>query len=246
MNPEEYERMYRAEQGHWWYVGMRAICFAMLDASLEKGAPDGLLILDAGCGTGANLVQLQARGRAFGVDLSPEALRLCLTRGVTVARAGLLQLPFADARFDCVTSFDVLYHRGVADDLAAAREMARVLRPGGRLLVRVPALRALWGAHDVAVHTRHRYTRSELRRLLRLAGLMPERATYANTLLLPLVALRRALDRLTGRQGSDLMPLPGPLERTLGRILGMEARLLRRVSLPIGASLVALAHKPAS
>lgn len=245
MNREEYERMHRAEQTHWWYVGMRAIGFALLDGALAEQQREGLRILDAGCGSGANLVQLQARGRAFGIDLSAEALELCRSRGVPVARAGVLQLPFEDACFDCVTSFDVLYHRWVADDLAAAREMVRVLRPGGWLLVRVPALRALWGAHDEAVHTRHRYTRGELRRLLRAAGVTPLRASYANSLLLPAVALRRWLDRLTGRRGSDLTPLPAALEWAFGRVLGLEARLLRRVSLPLGASVVALARKPA-
>jgi SAM-dependent methyltransferase len=245
VNREEYERMYRAEQTHWWYVGMRAMAFALLDGALAAGRRDGLRFLDAGCGSGANLLELQARGRAFGIDLSAEALALCRSRGVPVARAGLLQLPFADASFDCVTSFDVLYHRWVADDLAAGREMVRVLRPGGWLLVRVPALRALWGAHDEAVHTRHRYTRGELRRLLRAVGATPQRVSYANSLLLPAVALRRVLDRLTGRRGSDLTPLPAPLEWLFGRALGLEAHLVRRVSLPLGASVVALARKPA-
>lgn len=245
MNLEEYERMYRAELTHWWYAGMRAISFGLLDDALGAGRPAGLEFLDAGCGTGANLLELRTRGRAVGIDLSPEALALCRTRGLPVARAGLLRLPFADARFDCVTSFDVLYHGWIADDLAATREMVRVLRPGGRLLLRVPALRALWGAHDVAVHTRHRYTRRELRRLLRAAGLAAERVSYANSLLLPAVALRRGLDRLSGRRGSDLAPQPAALEWLFARALRVEARLLRHVSLPLGASLVALARKPA-
>jgi SAM-dependent methyltransferase len=244
VNREEYERMFRVEQAHWWYVGMRAIAFALLDGALAGPRAGDRRILDAGCGTGANLVELQARGRAFGIDVSPDALALCRSRGVRVARAGVLQLPFADGSFDCVTSFDVLYHRWVADDLAAAREMVRVLRPGGWLLVRVPALGALWGAHDEAVHSRHRYTRDELSRLLRAAGAPPQRVSYANSLLLPAVALRRWLDGLTGRQGSDLTPLPAALEWLFGRALGLEACLVRRVSLPLGASVVALARKP--
>jgi len=247
VNLEEYELMFRVERTHWWYAGMRAISFGLLDDALDgAGRPAGLAFLDAGCGTGGNLLELGTRGRAVGVDLSAEALALCRTRGLAVARAGLLRLPFADSRFDCVTSFDVLYHRWVADDLAATREMARVLRPGGRLLLRVPALRALWGAHDVAVHTRHRYTRAELRRLLRAAGLAEERISYANSLLLPAVALRRGLDRVTGRRGSDLAPQPAALERLFAGALRLEARLLRHVSFPLGASLVALARKPAA
>jgi SAM-dependent methyltransferase len=239
---EEYERMYRAEESHWWYAGMRAISFALLDAALPTGGD--LRILDAGCGSGANLLRLARRGRACGVDLSPEALRFCRERGASVARASLLSLPFRDASFDLVTAFDVLYHRWVSDELLAARELARVLRPGGLLLIREPALGALWGAHDEAVHSRHRYTRSELVRLLEAAGLRLERASYANALLLPLAALRRGLDRLTGRQGSDVQPLPAPLNWAFGSALGLEARWLRRMSLPLGVSVFALARRP--
>ena len=143
-----------------------------------------------------------------------------------------------------MTSFDVLYHRWVADDRAAVAELARVLRPGGVLLVRVPALRALWGAHDEAVHSRHRYTRAEVKRLVHGAGLEVVRASYGNTLLFPLLAARRTLDRVTGRHGSDVAFLPAPLERAFRALLELEARLIRRVSFPVGASVFALARRP--
>jgi SAM-dependent methyltransferase len=242
VNLEEYERMYQAEERQWWYAGMRAISFALLDGALDAGRRR--LILDAGCGTGANLRHLGDRGRVVGIDLSEEALRFCRSRGVPVTRAELLHLPFPDAAFDCVTSFDVIYHRWVRDDRAAVFEMTRVLRPGGLLLVRVPALRLLWGAHDEAVHSRHRYTRREVRRLLEGAGLRVLRASYGNTFLLPLVAVRRSLDRLTGRHGSDVSFLPGPLEWTFRNLLRLEARIVKHVSLPVGASVFALARRP--
>ena len=246
MNVAEYQRMYEAEESQWWYAGMRALSLALLADPLSRLAREGRAtrILDAGCGTGNNLLHLARYGRAVGVDLSEEALAFCRTRGVAAARAGLLVLPFPDGAFDCVTSFDVIYHRWVDDDAAAVREMARVLRPGGLLLVRVPALRWLWGAHDEAVHSRHRYRRPELRQVLEGAGLEVVRATYANTLLLPLVAARRALDRFTGRQGSDVGFLPGPLEWAFRSVLRGEALWMRRHSLPLGSSVFALARKP--
>jgi SAM-dependent methyltransferase len=245
VNPEEYGRMFDAEETQWWYAGMRAISMALLSPALAAG-PRPARILDAGCGTGHNLLHLSRFGRAVGIDLSSEALRFCRVRGAAAGKASLLALPFPDATFDCVTSFDVLYHRWVADDRVAVAELARVLRPGGVLLVRVPALRALWGAHDEAVHSRHRYTRGELTRLLRAAGLEVVRASYGNTLLLPLLAARRTLDRVTGRHGSDVAFLPAPLERAFRALLGVEARLVRLVSLPLGASVFALARRPAS
>ncbi len=240
MRVEEYERMFRAEETLWWYVGMRAISLELLGAPRQP-APR---LLDAGCGTGSNLVHLKARSRPVGVDLSPEAVEFCKSRGVAVTRASLLALPFGDDSFDEVTSFDVLYHQWVADDRAAIREMTRVLRPGGLLLLRVPALKALWGAHDEAVQSRHRYTRAEVVRLLAGAGLEVQRATYANFFLLPLLGVRRTLDRAMARKGSDVESLPAPVDRLFRALLLLEARLIRVIPLPLGASVFALARKP--
>jgi hypothetical protein len=113
------------------------------------------------------------------------------------------------------------------------------------VLVRVPALRALWGAHDAEVQTRHRYTRGELVALLSDGGLRVERASYCNSLLFPLLLARRTLDRALSREGSDVGFLPAPLEWAFRRALGIEAALLRRgLSFPFGASVVALARRP--
>jgi SAM-dependent methyltransferase len=240
VNLEEYARMYDAEDRQWWYAGMRAISLALL----RPFVADGARLLDAGCGTGRNLVEFAGFARAAGVDLSEEALRYCRQRGVAAARGRLEALPFPDASFEAVTSFDVLYHRWVEDDAAAVAELSRVLRPGGLLLVRVPALKMLWGAHDAAVHSRHRYTTGEVRALLEGCRFQVVRLTYANTLLFPVIALRRLVDRLTGREGSDVGFLPGPLEWAFGSLLRTEARLVRHVSLPLGTSVFALARKP--
>ena len=244
MNVEEYGRMYEAEERQWWYAGMRSISAALLDKHLA--ADGGARILDAGCGTGRNLAEFAGWARPAGVDLSEEALRFCRQRGVPAARGRLQALPFPAGAFDAVTSFDVLYHRWVEDDRAAVAELARVLRPGGLLLVRVPALKMLWGAHDDAVLSRHRYTRGEVGALLRGAGLDVLELTYANTLLFPVLAVRRALDRLTGRHGSDVGFLPAPLESAFRGLLEAEARLLRHVRLPVGASVLALGRKAAA
>lgn len=241
MNPVEYDRMFEAEERQWWYAGMRELSSAVAAGAL---APAGGRFLDAGCGSGRNLAWLSQWGRAVGIDLSPDALRLTRQRGGAAVRGSVLDLPFPDATFDVVTSFDVIYHRWVTDDRAAVRELARVLKPGGHLLVRVPALRALWGAHDEAVHSRHRYTVPELRELARECGLAVVRTTYANSLLLPLLLVRRTLDRLLDRHGSDVGFLPPPLERLFRGALATEATLVRAGwSLPVGASAFLLARR---
>lgn len=239
MNREEYARMFEAEDRQWWYAGMRAISLALLRPRLRAPAR----ILDSGCGTGANLAALGAFGTAFGIDVAPEAIAYSRQRGASVVRGSVLALPFRAAAFDLVTSFDVLYHRWVEDDRAAALELGRVLRPGGLLLVRVPALKLLWGAHDAAVHSRHRYSRTELLSLLDQAGFEILRTSYANFFLFPLLVVRRTLDRVLGRHGSDVAFLPAPLEALFGGLLRLEAWIVGVAPLPIGASLFALARK---
>jgi SAM-dependent methyltransferase len=158
-------------------------------------------------------------------------------------QGNLLGLPYPSSSFDVVTSFDVLYHAWVLDDAQAVRELARVLKPGGLMLVKVPALKILWGAHDEAVHSRHRYTRGELERLLESAGLRLVRSTYANSLLFPVLLSRRFLDRILDRHGSDVTLLPPLLEKLFGGLLSIEAGLLGVLNLPIGASVFAVARK---
>jgi SAM-dependent methyltransferase len=245
VKPAEYRRMYEAEEAQWWYAGQRAIAAALLEPALKATTVTGpVRLLDAGCGTGFNLLALGSLGRATGVDLAPEAIAFCQERGARAVRASLLALPFPDATFSAVTSFDVIYHAWVTDDRAAVAEMVRVVRTGGLVLVRVPALKMLWGAHDIEVQSRHRYTRGELRVLLETCGLRVERATYCNALLFPLLLARRTLDRLLGRAGSDVGFLPAPLEWAFARALRAEAALVRSgFSFPLGASVVALARK---
>jgi len=245
----EYYRMREAEEAQWWYVGQRAIADALLEPVLGSGVGDAgsARVLDAGCGTGGNLAHLSRRSGvagAVGVDTAPEAVSACRERRLRVVRGSVLALPFPDGSMDVVTSFDVIYHSWVTDDRAAMREMARVLRPGGVLLVRVPALEVLRGAHDDAVDTRHRYTRRELVRLFEEQGLVEVRSTHANAILLPLLLAHRTLDRVLGRAGSDVGFLPAPVEWLFKTALLAEAALVRRgVALPLGGSVVALGRK---
>lgn len=241
MKPGEYRRMFEAEERQWWYAGQRAIALALVEpwAGGRK-----LRLLDAGCGTGYNLLAFAGLGSTTGIDLSQDAIELCRERGVRAVRGSVLQLPFAAGAFDLATSFDVIYHDWVTDDRAAVAEMARVLKPGGALVVRVPALELLRGAHDAEVLTRRRYTLGELRALVEGCGLRVLRSTYANSLLFPVLFARRTLDRLLSRHGSDVGFLPPVLESLFRRLMGIEAFCVRHgLSFPIGASAVVLAYK---
>ncbi len=248
MNLDEYARMYAAEDTHWWYVGMREATLGLLDGHLADGAAQRTpRILDAGCGTGGLLPHLARLGWTAGIDLSPAALSFAQRRGLArLGQASVEYLPFRSATFDLVTCMDVLYHLQVQEDLAALREFHRVLRPDGWLLVKVPAFEALRGQHDQTVHTRHRYTLDELRARLDATGFRVERATYANTLLLPLAAAKRSLEAvlpLAPEGSSDVMQNPSWLNAVLTVILRLEARLVQRVDLPLGVSAIALAQR---
>jgi SAM-dependent methyltransferase len=241
MDAAEYATMYAVEDRLWWYAGMRRISQTLLD---EHCAGRPLDVLDAGCGTGANLAMLARYGVAAGIDIEPLALGFCTQRGLTrLARGSVIELPFAAHTFDLVTSFEVLYHMAVHDDTAALREFARVLRPGGWLLLRLPAYDWLRGRHDVVVHTRRRYTTYDVRRKVEAAGMQVVRLSYANTLLFPLALGKRLAERLSpAGAGSDVGP-PPPGNGLLTAILSAEAVWLRRWSLPFGLSVLCLARK---
>ncbi len=241
--------MYAAEDRLWWYLGLREHALALLGLPRARAGGPGLRILDAGCGTGGMAARLLAYGTVAGVDLAPLAVAICRERrGLDLtAVASIAALPFPDAGFDVAVSLDVISDAGTGDDRRALAELARVLKPGGRLCLNLPAFRWLAGEHDLAVETARRYGRAEVRDLLAATGFVPERLTYWNSLLLPAVAAARALSRRRRRGAaearSDVTVPPAPINRALLALTRLEGRLLRRVDLPAGSSLLCVARK---
>ena len=223
---------------------LRAIGAAILADVAHGGAP--ARILDAGSGTGRNVVELDKLGCAVGIEVSAHAIALSARRGLTrLARVSIGQFPFADGAFDGVTAFDVLCHSAVEDDRGTVREFRRVLRPGGWLPLHLPAYAWLASRHDRAVQNVRRYAAGQVRATLSGSGFAVERLTFANTLLFPLAALKRLADgaRPADVRRSDLQTEFGLAGALFRRVLLLEARLLRHVDLPFGLTLVALARK---
>lgn len=243
MQQHTYSIMYEVEGTHWWFAGRRRIIAAFVEEICRKLNQDEIRILDVGCGTGANLELLGKYGKAEGVDVSPAALDFCRARGLVNVRQGEAEkLPYEDGSFDLVTALDVVEH--LDDDVAGLREMRRVLRPGGRALLFVPAFMFLWGVQDDVSHHRRRYTLPGLRRVLREAGYEVERATYANISFFAPILLGRVLMRATGlRPASENNINVSALNGVLGRILGAESSLLRRMNFPFGVSALCVARK---
>lgn len=240
MEPAEYERMYRLEEWHWWFVSRQ-----QLAAALIKQYGQGR-VLDVGCGTGGNLAFLSRWGEVTGLDLNPLALHFARRRQIgQLVQASGLSLPYLNQTFDMVTAFDVLYHRWVEDDREALAEIRRVLRPGGWLLITDSALPLLWGPHDEIYQARQRYTLADLRHKLDQTGFEPLISSYTNTLLLPVTLAVRFLMRWFPALGQpDLYPPARWLNYLLKQIRGLELIWLQRGGrFPVGSSLICLAQK---
>ena len=236
MKEHTYPIMFRVEQSHWWYTGRRKILADFVEAICRRVTDRRPRILDVGCGTGANLLMLSQFGDAEGVDVSEDALAFCRERGLEKVKLGAAEeLPYQDGTFDLVTAFDVVEH--IDDDLAGLREMRRVLRPGGRVLLFVPAFMFLWGLQDDVSNHRRRYRLPELQRVLEQAGFEIERGTYANiTFFLPILMMRQLM-RVTGiKTDSENNINVSALNGVLGSVLGAESWFLKRMNLPFGVS----------
>lgn len=241
------ELTYRAERTHFWFRGFRRFVAPWL-ARAADGRPN-LRLLDCGCGTGANLEMLGRHGRAFGFDITAIGPRFARQHGLTrVARGSIGEIPCPDNAFDIVTSFDVLY--GLPDEVeqAAAREMARVARPGGYVLITAAALESLRGGHGSLAKELRRYTTASLTTLLEGAGLEVVRISYTFAFLFPLLYSVRAFQRWQGggqaaASDSEISVPSAPVNVALSALLVAESWLLRAVNMPVGSSIICLARK---
>ena len=232
---------HRVEDDHWWYRGRRRVLSSLI-ATL--GLPTDSRILDAGCGSGRNMVELSRFGTVTGVELSSVSAAVARRRDVgDVIEGSVEQLPLEDDSFDFAVCLDVIEH--LDDDVGTLRELRRVVWPGGTLLVTVPAYPSLWSSHDEVNHHRRRYTRDVLLERSREAGWEPVRTTHFNSLLLPAAMAYRTVERRTrrrmGERSSDLERTPALLNRVLAQPMHVEARLIARGhAIPFGLSLLAV------
>jgi SAM-dependent methyltransferase len=233
--------MLEVDEHHWWYRGRRRVIAAELQ---RLTVPWPAVVLDAGCGSGRTMEELIAYGEVHGLELDPVAAAVARGRGRGDVQEGVVEeLPWPDDTFDLITCLDVIEH--TKNDRVALASLRRVCKPGGWLLVTVPAYQALWSRHDEINHHYRRYNRRMLRAAAIEAGWRVERMTSFNSLLLaPAAAVRIAQRRRASNghsQTSDLQLGPVWLNGVLERPLGLEARWLARGrTLPAGLSLLAV------
>ena len=238
-----FDRMASGADSHWWYVARRRILADLIRRNV--GPAPGDRILEIGCGTGHNFEMLGRFGKVDGLEVDDAA------RATAQAALGhpILSAPLPDLRglpdasWDLICALDVIEH--VEEDRASLARMAGLLRPGGAILLTVPAVPWLWSAHDEANHHVRRYTKSTLRAAIAAGGLRVDAIGYFNSLLFPVAAAKRMVGNITGKTGSDDDLPPAPVNALLRGVFALERHLVGRVSMPIGVSLFAIARAPA-
>ncbi len=240
MTPAAYLELARTEEQHWWYVARRAILTSILT---DMRLPDRAAILEVGSGTSGNLDMLANFGRVSAVEMDSNARRISRekTGGRYDIRAGVCpdSLPFEGPTFDLICMFDVLEHIDRADE--SLTRLRGLLKPGGRMLIAVPAYQWLWGVHDEFLHHQRRYCGRSLRAQAERAGLIVDRMTHFNMFLFPLGALSRLVGRLfdlKSPKGTDTPP--PPVNQLFTALMSSERHLLRHIDLPFGLSLLAI------
>lgn len=242
MEKIEYRNIYENEKSHFFYVSTHRLVIDLIARWGKKRHPK---ILDAGCGTGGLAVKLASLGNVSAIDASPEAIKFAKKRGVRATLSLIEKIPFPDRIFDVVTCIDVIYHKQVADDIGALAEMRRVLRPGGVLILRVPANRYLMSAHDRHVHTARRYGRDELSRKIRAGGLSVRQISYVHSPIFFLSLVSIFIEKITNKANHSAIGGINPLlNNCLTALLNLEGVLIARgISLPVGQGLIAVATR---
>ena len=233
-----YDRMAELDSRHWWYRARREVLAKLIERKVKP--PPNASILEIGCGTGHNLSMLAHFGHVEATEMDAAARTVAAQRlGRPVSSARLPELDgVPEGSFDLVALLDVLEH--VDDDRAALRSIARRLKPGGSILITVPAFPWMWSAHDVANHHRRRYTKKTLRAALGDAGLTPTFTGYFNSILFPAAAAARLAGRLTSKEGSDGNLPPRPVNSLFESLFRLERHAIGRLPLSPGVSIAAV------
>jgi SAM-dependent methyltransferase len=234
-----YEAMAEHDERHWWYRARREVVAALIERVVQP--PMDAKLLEIGCGTGHNLAMLGKFGRVDALEVDGIARGMAEERlGRPVLSAPLPELAgIPDDRYDVVAALDVIEH--IRDDKAALDGVARVLKPGGKLVMTVPAHQWMWSAHDVVNHHQRRYSKARLRRLIDGSPLRLDSIGYLNSLLFPVAVAQRLASKISGRDDANLAPPAEPINQALERVFAAERRVIGRVPLPPGLSLFAVA-----
>lgn len=242
MDIEDYKLLGNLNEDYWWFLGKRDLLECLLDKILIK--EKGIKILDLGCGIGENLSLISKYGSVFALEYSEEAIKFIpKEKAIGVARGDARYLCFKNNVFDVIITFDVLEH--VKEDMEVIKEVYRVLKKGGLLLISVPAIQFLFSNHDRALHHLRRYSKHNLIKIIKRSNLKIERITYWNFFLFFPIVLIRLLNKIKNvKSKSDITKMPKMLNWLFFLILKVENKLIKYgINLPIGLSLIVVLKK---
>ncbi len=243
MDKSYYEIFFDVQRRHWWFSTKKEIVLDLIRRTCFNVFAKQK-ILDVGCGAGLMLNSLEKIGETYGMDMSDDAINFSKKIYSGVVKKGSLPVnfPYDDNEFTIVVALDVIEH--IDDDIAALKTIKNSMVVGGQLIVTVPACMILWSKHDVLNEHKRRYSLTELREKLIIAGYSVERISYFNTLLFPAILLVRMINKIFKREDGSDVALPSPvINFILKNIFSIERWLLRVVNLPIGVSVLAVAKK---
>jgi SAM-dependent methyltransferase len=234
-----YDTMADLDQRHWWYRARRHVLSSLIRRLVKP--PANASILEIGCGTGHNLAMLGEFGRVDALELDERVRSVAEQRlGRQVMNAPLPELAgVPERKYDLIGAFDVIEH--VDDDRTAVASVASRLKPGGKLVMTVPAHQWMWSAHDVVNHHKRRYSKRALKRLIETSPLRLDAIGYFNSLLFPVAVAERLSSKIRGKDEADLSVPPAALNAALERVFAAERHLVGRLPLPPGLSLFAVA-----
>jgi len=246
MENDEYKIMYEIERSYWWFLGKQFLVKNILKTLTSVGARQGK-ILDIGCGSGIILKALEKFGTAYGIELSFKAIHFLKKRNLSrIVQSDINQsISYKKNTFSVITCLDVLEH--VEDDLALLNEVVRVCKPGGHIIITVPAFNALWSSHDIALHHKRRYTRKSILEKISAMRCSVVKSSYFNVgLFLPIFAVRKIkpiFSRDAHIQSDFFVKLPEWLNRTLIFLYTIELNMLQFLSFPFGLSVLLILQK---
>jgi ubiquinone/menaquinone biosynthesis C-methylase UbiE len=236
MEVAEYEKMYKVEEGYWWWVGKREVVKSILNR-LNLNFTN---ILDARCGTGLNSNCLKHYGSVIGLDFSKESIKFCKMHGYkSLIKANAEELPSKECAFSLIIALDILEH---LDDSKVLKESYRVLKPNGYLILRVPAFASLWSKHDGALQHKRRYSKVQLVAVLNQNGFIVENSRYWDFFLFLPILIARLIKKCVHikdqRITTDVKELPNIVNAFFILLLKIESFLILHVNLPSGISLI--------
>lgn len=236
MRKDLYDEMFLQEKTYWWHVAKRSLVHEAMAKNLKY--TNTSKVLDAGCGTGAMLEELTKKYKnCFGSDVSPKSISFCKQREINNVRVVNFEkkLPFKTRFFDAITCLDVLEH--VTGDQELLNEFHRVLVPGGRLYLTVPAYNFFWTYWDEMLGHKRRYRRSDLIKKLKIAGFTVKYSSYFYSFLVPVTLVFRLIKSVTKNHNSDFIQVHPVVNTILLWLCRVERWVVFNFSVLVGLSI---------